>query len=679
MAQLQRAKTLTRRIAALLTSAAFLASTLLPAGAQSASLPNGGNVVSGNASISAPNGTSLLVTQSSKNAIINWGSFSIGSGNSAHFSNGTGATLNRVTGLSPSQIDGSLTATGSLYLVNPNGVAVGSSGKILTGGSFIASTLDVSDAEFNAGADITFRGNSQAAVVNYGSVGALGGDVALIARRIENAGTLDAPNGTAALAAGYEVLMRDASLSDGKFVVKVGGADTEAKTSGSIRAAEVELRANGGNVYALAGNTKGQIKATGVAKKGGRIFLTAGDGEVKVEQRLVARGTATTKGRRQGGEIRVAGKKVDISGKLDARGQKAKGGTILVTARDIVLNSKASLDVSGTSGGTLLVGGDYQGGQDPTRNFASETIPNAETVTVEAGAMLRADGSAGSGGNIVVWSDDVTRFGGAISATGGGTDGNGGFAEVSGKRLLDYTGTADLRGESGHFGTLLLDPFNITISSAASSGVTGFVAADYDSVLNATTLQNALATANVMVTTGGAGSPGTQAGDITVASNVAWSSSSTLTLSANRNITVNDGVTISNSGAGAMILRADNSGTGAGTVNLLGTTGARLSDSGGGGVQIFYNPAGGYGGANASTISGNPYSVRVSVSGGSTLTASMLVNDANHKWSKRLHRCARRPRPYHRWPDDQPRECPFRWPIWVCQERQDKCPWADRR
>jgi len=40
----------------------------------------------------------------------------------------------------------------------------------------------------------------------------------------------------------------------------------------------VELRANGGNIYALAGNTEGVIKATGIANKGGRIFLTAEGG-----------------------------------------------------------------------------------------------------------------------------------------------------------------------------------------------------------------------------------------------------------------------------------------------------------------------------------------------------------------------------------------------------------------
>ena len=54
----------------------------------------------------------------------------------------------------PSSIDGVLSATGSVYLVNPSGVVVGPSGVVKTGGSFVASTLDVKDAEFRAGGSL---------------------------------------------------------------------------------------------------------------------------------------------------------------------------------------------------------------------------------------------------------------------------------------------------------------------------------------------------------------------------------------------------------------------------------------------------------------------------------------------------------------------------------------------
>ena len=43
--------------------------------------------------------------------------------------------------------------------------------------------------------------------MNYGRIGALGGDVALVAARVSNAGEIDAANGDAGLLAGYKVVL----------------------------------------------------------------------------------------------------------------------------------------------------------------------------------------------------------------------------------------------------------------------------------------------------------------------------------------------------------------------------------------------------------------------------------------------------------------------------------------
>ncbi len=148
-----------------------------------------------------PSGTSLVVTQTSRNAVINWRGFSVAQGNAVTFQNGSGATLNRVVGNVPSRLDGTITATApSSSSIRPASPSAPQA-VIATGGSFLASTLDVPDADFMKGGDLTFKGASTASVVNYGEIGSLGGDVALIARKVENAGTITAPNGTAALAA----------------------------------------------------------------------------------------------------------------------------------------------------------------------------------------------------------------------------------------------------------------------------------------------------------------------------------------------------------------------------------------------------------------------------------------------------------------------------------------------
>ena len=568
------------------------------------SLPTGATVVSGNVAIGSTSSTGLTVTQSSRTGIVNWSSFSIGQGNQVQFNNGTGATLNRVTGNVPSSINGVLSATGSVYLVNPSGIVVGPTGVVKTGGSFVASTLDVRDAEFRAGGALTFSGNSNASVVNLGKIGSSKGDVVLIARQVRNDGSLIARNGTAAMASGSEVLLSDGSLGNGKVLVRRPAQDGEIRNSGAIRAAEVELRANGGNIYALAGNTGRAIRATGLASKGGRIFLTAESGSVNVTQKVVARRIqpavapprAGRAGRRSfsGGDVVVSGDKVVVGGTINAKGSGGAGGTVVVTGKDVTLASGATIDASGTSGGTVLIGGDRLGGSDAALKFLPQAIANAQRTTIEAGATITADGTSGAGGNVVVWSDGTTSFAGAISTQGL----RGGFIETSG-HIFNFAGGSVNAGRGGAW---LLDPVDLTIDATLAGTI-------------ATALNGG---SNVTQLTSATGSGGT--GDITVASGISWSTDATLTLSAYRNIAVNANIT--STGGGGVVLRADNAGSGIGTVTFGGgqvsTTGA---------VSIYYNPTG-----DSSTVNAAKYTAPTqtnfsgSVTGGAALKSYMLVN-----------------------------------------------------
>src|ERR1700744_3323151 len=83
--------------------------SLVSLGAQAAgTLPSGGHCVAGAGGI-APSGGTTTVTQSSNRGIVDWNSFSIGKGGKVQFDNGSGATLNKVTGSSLSTIAGRLT------------------------------------------------------------------------------------------------------------------------------------------------------------------------------------------------------------------------------------------------------------------------------------------------------------------------------------------------------------------------------------------------------------------------------------------------------------------------------------------------------------------------------------------------------------------------------------------
>src|SRR5690606_38308135 len=130
---------------------------------------------------------------------------------------------------------------------------------------------------------------------------------------------------------------------------------------------------------------------------------------------------------------------------------------------EIALNAGSSIDVSGTSGGgSVRIGGGLQG--------RDSEIPNARQLSMAEGAEIRADATlVGDGGSVVLWSDGDTLFRGDITALGRGS-GQGGLVEVSGRERLLVDGRVSTLAESGANGVLLLDPRNLSISTAASSG-----------------------------------------------------------------------------------------------------------------------------------------------------------------------------------------------------------------
>ncbi|MEW9573824.1 filamentous hemagglutinin N-terminal domain-containing protein [Rhodanobacter sp. Si-c] len=319
--------------------------------AASATLPTGGVVRSGQASIAASGSGALTISQSSKAAIIDWSGFSLGQGGAVQFNNGSGATLNRVLSGGPiSSINGLLSATGSVYLINLSGVIIGKNEVVKVGGTFAASTLDVDDSAFLNGGSLTFSGPSKASVVNLGKVEALGGDVVLAAAVVKNAGFLQAPNGDVGLLAGYTVTMKDLADKDGLFTVDFGGAGASVINQGVISAA-AELRANGGNIYALAGDTASVIKATQVSNQGGKIFLTAPGGAVNVAPGVTPDAFGTGFG--SGGHILVDSANTSFHGTALAKGGALGGdGGLIETSGDVLDFSGAKADITAAHGAT---------------------------------------------------------------------------------------------------------------------------------------------------------------------------------------------------------------------------------------------------------------------------------------------------------------------------------------
>src|SRR6266498_5945056 len=152
-----------------LTTAALIALSVAPA----AGGPEGGTVVGGAATIQGQGGPAVIVNQATNSAIINWNTFNIGVKERVQF-NQPGASsvvLNRVTGgLGPSEVLGTLSANGRVFVINRDGILFGPNAVVDTAG-FLATTSDIKNADFMAGRyNFNIPGRPDASIVNQGRI-----------------------------------------------------------------------------------------------------------------------------------------------------------------------------------------------------------------------------------------------------------------------------------------------------------------------------------------------------------------------------------------------------------------------------------------------------------------------------------------------------------------------------
>jgi len=576
-------------------ASAFMASLLMSAAVFAN--PELGNIESGNVTVTQSPNTETI-NQSSSQAIINWNSFNIGAKEHTHFQQPQGGVaLNRISPLQGvSQIYGELTATGRIILVNPMGVYFGPSAHVNVG-SIMVSTSGISNENFLAGRYIFDQPSSyHGSVINEGEIKTADyGLVALMGTSVVNHGVIEAHLGTVALGSGE------------KFTIDFTG-DKVLNFSVDSAATSAGVDQNGQPLKHGVENTGSLIA------DGGQVLVTAKAAQHVLDNVVNFSGVAQARGvSQQGGVIILSGEggSVHVSGKLIASNSYGKGGKVKVLGdHHVTLASSTNIDTSGTTGGgEILVGGNEHGAGPEM---------NALDTTVEQGALLNANALlSGDGGKVVVWSNDTTNFDGTISATGGSLGGNGGFVETSGHNVLNIGDNAfvNTMSSDGSMGTWLLDPADLTISSSSNSAVTSsspFEPSGTGSILNVTTLTNALSSGNVIVETTSSGSGGN--GDITVATPISWSGSNSLTLSAYRDLTINSNIT--NTAGANLVLQANNAGAfDVGSGHGLVTNNATLTLSGGGTVHVFYNPS--------------AYTTPTSYSnaGTDTLTAYMLVSN----------------------------------------------------
>ena len=308
----------------------FAAGTLLASTAEPVlALPQSGQVAAGDAQI-ASNAAEMAIHQNSQNAVINWQSFNIAAGErvSVLQPNAQAALLNRVLGSNPSEIFGQLQANGRVFLVNPAGVYF-APGAQVDAGAIIASTMNITNADFMAGRYNFVGTEHDGKVINKASLAAQnGGLIALLGKDVVNEGVVVAKKGTAVLAAGEEVTLDFGG--DGKVeVVPTKAALEQAVTN------------------------KGLVEADG-----GLVFMSAATGEMLTRSAV-----------NQDGVVRA-------SSLADAP------GAIRITAHDVNLGTGSLTDASGMQGGTIEIGGGWQG---------TGTLAHATNVSIAHGAARIAE------------------------------------------------------------------------------------------------------------------------------------------------------------------------------------------------------------------------------------------------------------------------------------------------
>ncbi len=250
----------------------------------------------------------MTVNQTTDKASIDWQSFNIGAENSVHFNqpSSTSVTLNNIHQGNASQILGSLTANGQIYLVDQNGFVFGQHSQVNVN-SLVATTLGITDATFKNGLTNAFDTNGQAALQGSGAVylqdnqgnaildqngnkikieifinpgaqiqtNAPGGRVVIAAPVVYNAGTITTKEGQTILAAATDkVYFQEAGSSSG-----IRGLLVEVGTGGQVNNSGKILAEQGNaSLMGFAVNQQGIVSATTSVKLNGSVSLVASEG-----------------------------------------------------------------------------------------------------------------------------------------------------------------------------------------------------------------------------------------------------------------------------------------------------------------------------------------------------------------------------------------------------------------
>lgn len=297
--------------------------------------PTGMVVQSGVAAVRAES-TRTTITVSDR-AVLNWGSFNIGRGETTQFvqPSNTSIVWNQIKDANPSQILGSLVANGRVVLANEKGFYFGKDSFVGAAG-FAAITTAQPPPGFSFGGDwVMGLEPPSAGILNEGVIQShSGGFVYLLGNRIENKGDLRAGEGQVVLGGGREVQVCE--RPDGRGLAMKAQLDSgHIDNSGRIiaDAGEIALRAE-------VVNQGGTLQAKSFRMVKGIIQVVAAD------------------------EIRIA-----PSSKIVADGDESgvsPGGKVVLKAERVLRDAEGS---------TISVRGGGNGGDAGSVEYSAPDVP----------------------------------------------------------------------------------------------------------------------------------------------------------------------------------------------------------------------------------------------------------------------------------------------------------------
>ena len=326
-------------------------------------LPEGTTAVLGGGSSSVTG--SEMTIQAPDGSIFDHQSFNVSPVETVRFvqPSATARTLNRITGSTPSQIDGRMIANGEVYLVNPSGIVFGE-GSVIEANKLHAVAGSLSNVNFLSGNDqySTLSGT----VENAGAIRA--NEVVLGGKTIRNRGSIISRGGVVAMAAGTGLQL---ARKDGSLTVSVTSVDPALIGSASDLAGQALL-------------DSGIIEATKVYLRGNQVSQHA-DGTLQATELNV-----------DGGEASI-GTTVQVDAKTNRISNLKLNGsfTTLLVRSSVSMNVESSVK---TTEPELPVDPDPNtAGPDP--NFANNSAKRRsnhddELVTIGAQKVdLRVDGN----------------------------------------------------------------------------------------------------------------------------------------------------------------------------------------------------------------------------------------------------------------------------------------------